>query len=110
MPISFPNDANGDVLRRMQEHGVDFSQPRQIDFVVVFPSQDDAEAFAQQIRDLGYAISIEESGCVRELPWDARIERIMIPSHADITKFEDTLADLAGRFGGRNDGWGSLIR
>jgi Regulator of ribonuclease activity B len=108
MPISFPNDVNGDVLRRMQELGVDFTQPRQIDFVVVLPSEDAAEAFAQHIRELGYFISIARSGCVPELPWDARIERTMIPSHAGITEFESTLADLAERFGGRNDGWGSL--
>jgi Regulator of ribonuclease activity B len=108
MPISFPNDVNGDVLRRMQEHGVDFTQPRHIDFVVAFPSEDAAEAFAQEIRELGHSISIARSDCVPELPWDARIERTMIPSHAEITEFESTLTDLAERFGGRNDGWGLL--
>ena len=28
----FPDDENGDVLRRMHEHGDDLSQPRMMDF------------------------------------------------------------------------------
>jgi regulator of ribonuclease activity B len=33
----------------------------------------------------------------------------MMPSHADITEFEGTLADLAEPLDGRNDGWGTLV-
>jgi regulator of ribonuclease activity B len=109
MSISFPDDLNGDVLRRMQDSGVDFSEPREFDFVVIFPSKPLAEAFAQRIKELGYTISVEESGCVPERPYDARIKRTMMPSHAKITEFENTLSDLAEPFGGRNDGWGTLV-
>lgn len=33
---AFPNDANGDVLRRMEAQGDDLSRPRNVDFTVIF--------------------------------------------------------------------------
>jgi hypothetical protein len=93
---NFPDDDNGRVLRKMQER--------------VFPSQPSAEAFAGHFRGLGYTVSIEETGSVPDLPWDVTVKRTMIPTHADISGFEETLHDVAEPLGGRNDGWGSLIQ
>jgi hypothetical protein len=39
----YPNDANGDVLRRMQARGDDLARPRNIDFTVVFVDAVSAE-------------------------------------------------------------------
>lgn len=33
----YPNDPNGDVLRRMEAEGDNLTKPRDIDFTVVFP-------------------------------------------------------------------------
>jgi hypothetical protein len=106
MADSFPNDENGGVLRRMQENGDDLTKPRDLEFTVVFPSKVFAEAFADHFRQLGYRVSIEETKCVPELPWDVVVARNMIPLHTDIAEFEDTLSVFAAPLGGRNDGWG----
>jgi hypothetical protein len=105
---SFPDDENGDVLRRMQEHGDDFSKARDVDFTVVFPSEHAAKAFANLISGKGWASSVEMTNCVAELPWDVRVVNHMVPTHAGISQFEAMLADEAKSFEGRNDGWGSL--
>jgi hypothetical protein len=103
---NFPDDENGDVLRRMQESGDDLSQARRIDFTIVFPSESATQYFSQHFQNLEYQVSIEKSGTVQELPWDVVISRYMLPTHTDITEFESELEAIAAPLGGRNDGWG----
>src|SRR5262249_40338929 len=105
----FPNDDNGQVLRRMQENGDDLTKPRDIDFTVVFPAQAVAEVFAEHFRRLGYRVSVELTKAVPELPWDVVVVHHMISSHNEISEFEDKLLAFASPLGGRNDGWGGFI-
>ena len=102
----FPNDENGDVLRRMQSNGDNLSVARDIDFTVVLPSANAAETFASHFQELGHKVSIENSDCVPDLPWDVVVVNNMVPTHAAITAFEKSLEDFAQTRGGRNDGWG----
>ncbi len=105
-----PDDDNADVLWRMVSGGDDLSIPRDIDFTVVFSVEADAEGFAGLIRPLGHKVKMAHSQCVPELPWDVVVTRHMVPAHAAITRFEDDLARLASRYGGRNDGWGCFAQ
>jgi len=47
-PMTFPNDANGDALRRLQRDGDPdpLTQPRDVDFTVVFATETAAKEFA----------------------------------------------------------------
>lgn len=102
----FPDDENGEVLRHMAESGDDLSKPRDIDFTVVMPNEDAAMLFSSHFAKAGYRIKVDEAGTVPELPWDVVVVKCMIPSHADITEFENELEAMAASLGGRNDGWG----
>ena len=104
----FPNDANGDVLRRMEAQGDDLSQPRDLDFTVVFAEETSAQEFARHIHGLGYAASIEANRTVEDFPWEVIVVNHMKPLHAEIGDFESLLQSIAERFGGHNDGWGCL--
>jgi hypothetical protein len=104
--MKHPNDENGDVLRRMEFHGDDLTQPRDIDFTVVFLHVGDANAFADHFRELGYATSARFSEVRPDFPWDIVVVRRMIPSHSEIGSFEDLLQKVADTFGGHNDGRG----
>ena len=110
MTAEFPNDENGDVLRRMQENGDDLSQPRTVEFTVVFASESSAEEFADHFRRLGHIVSVRQSNCVPDLPWDVVVENDMLPSHEGITQFEKELERSASGLGGRNDGWGCFVQ
>lgn len=106
----FPNDNNGRVLLRMQENGDDLTKPRNIDFTVVFPEQSLADAFAVHYRRSGYRVSVEKTETVPELPWDVVVVNHMIPSHNEISEFENALSAFASPLGGRNDGWGCITQ
>jgi hypothetical protein len=103
---SFPNDENGDVLRRMFEGGDDMSQPRIIDFCFAFPKRKQALAFAEILddRDLEVCISYYEE---REM-WQTIVKRYMVPTHRGITQLELSLAAHAQAVGGKPDGWGCM--
>ncbi len=104
--LEFPDDTNGDVLRRMQGSGDDLARARMIDFCFAFPERRQAVAFAEIVedRDLEVCISYYEE---REM-WQAIVKRYMVPIHADITRIELALSDRAESVGGEADGWGCL--
>jgi hypothetical protein len=102
----YPNDENGDVLRRLEADGDDLSRPRDIDFTVVFPDGIKAAQFAQQLQCEGYRTTARFVNVVRTHPWEVVVVRNMIPTHSGITDFEDELQNLADTLDGRNDGWG----
>lgn len=99
-----PDDENGAVLRQMLEDGDDLTQPRDIDFLLVFGEQAQAEAFAAgaaELPDLRIAApELDDEGI-----WVVAATRHMPASHAAITALEQKLATLADSFGGYPDGW-----
>lgn len=106
--MTFPDDANGDVLRRMEAAGDDLTRPRDIEFTVAFPDENTAKQFAAHVSTLGYPASVELTETVDDLPWDVVVVKHGIPSHKEIGAFEEWLQEAADPFGGRNDGWGCL--
>lgn len=104
--LEFPDDDNGDVLRRMQAGGDDLSCPRNIDFTVVFATETTARQFAKHFHEQGYQASVELTHTAESFPWDVVVVKTMIPTHTDIGGFENELQTVAKSLGGHNDGWG----
>ena len=100
MSDQFPDDPNGDVLRQMRDG------PREVNFSVVFGTQDTARQFGDQFQRLGYEVSCERSDVDPDLPWDVTVVNVLAPTYAGICEFEDTLKRAAQPLGGRTDGWG----
>jgi hypothetical protein len=104
--MSYPNDANGDALRRMEAQGDDLTRPRNIDFTVAFADASSAERFAEHFRALGHTVSVELTESNQDFPWDVVVVQHMVPSYDGITNFENLLQSVADGWGGHNDGWG----
>jgi Regulator of ribonuclease activity B len=106
--MDFPDDDNGDVLRRLVAQGDSLTRPRDIDFVVVFADETSAERFGGHFADLGYAVSVHRVEVAEDLLWDVRVVNHMVPSHQAVGDFKSLLESVAGPLGGRNDGWGCI--
>jgi|SRR5665213_3623297 len=106
--MSYPDDDNGDVLRRIEAGGNDLNLSRAVDFTVVFPNENSAEQFATHFRGLGYTVSVEFSETAEGFPWDVVVVKHMALSHKAIGDFEDLLQSVADANGGQNDGWGCV--
>ena len=104
--LIFPNDVNGDVLRRMEARGDDLTRPRNIDFTVVFADAISADQFAEHFLALGFAVSVRETATEEDFPWDVIVVKHMAPTYDGITDFENLLQSVADGWNGHNDGWG----
>lgn len=101
----FPADENGDTLWHMQEDGDDLWEEREIDFSVVFTSDEQALKFAVVLLRHGQRVSFSPNED-EEFPWQVEVHPIMAATHDNISEFERLLAEDAAPLGGRNDGWG----
>lgn len=103
----FPDDENGQVLRRMVADGDHLDIAREIEFVFVFPSRECAEQFESRIDfSQPHTIAIERSDTVPELPWDVVVSIHMLPTHQAISFAENTFGEIAQQCEGKADGWG----
>ena len=72
-----PDDANGDVLRRMESKGDDLSRPPNIDFTIVFRDENTAQQFANYFRALGHKVSAQLTNTAEGFPWDVLVVKHM---------------------------------
>jgi hypothetical protein len=107
---NFPDDENGEVLRQMAEQGDDLTLPREIDFSVIFPTEEAALKFAVLLLRNGQKVSFSEYEEGDGLPWQVQAHPFMVPSHENISGYEELLGSEAEAFGGENDGWGCEVQ
>lgn len=108
--MQFPDDEDGDVLRRMAASGFDFSLPHDVDFYAVFPARADAVLVARQVveADAEETIAGVSTSGAPDGATELKVVRKMLITHDAITAFERRLGDLCAAHAGRLDGWGVM--
>ena len=106
----FPDDENGDVLWRMVSNGDNLSKSREVDFPVIFPTEDAALKFAVQLLRNGEKVTFGPYESNAYFPWQVEVRPVLLPTHEIITKYENLLAKESEAYGGVNDGWGSYAQ
>ena len=107
MASPIPNDADGDALRRLIDHGSDLSRPMFINFQVAVPDETAAEELATVARKLGYRVEVYESlECT--LPWTCECSTRMLANYESVIAIQRELGEISKDFGGIPDGWGSF--
>ncbi len=107
MAINFPNDSDGDALRRLVDIGSDMTKPMYISFQVAVPDEAVAKALADVAWKRGYRVNMYASlGCT--LPWTCECSTRMLATYENVLAIQAELAELASQFGGHPDGWGSF--
>ena len=102
----YPNDSDGDALRRLAADGNDMASPMVIEFPVVVSTEILAERFARIARERGFTANLwkHEDGA----DWDVVCSIGMVPTYADVVRTQQQLNDLSEPFGGYSDGWGTF--
>jgi hypothetical protein len=102
-----PSEDTLQALRRMESSGDNLNRPRDIDFSVVFETEECAKRYAEIIQERGYKVELEDA--FEDDPiWDVTVTVDMIPTARDITDFEIWLEELARPLDGQIDGWGAF--
>jgi len=106
----FPDDENGDVLWQMYEDGNDLSDLHEVEFSIVFKTQELAEKCALHLLQQEQKVSMfqEDEQTDGANLWIVNIHINMIPEHEDIVDLEEWFTKIAGEFDGEYDGWGCM--
>lgn len=106
MGDELPNDADGDVLRRLIVTGSDLSKEMEIDFTVDVPNKEYGTAFVQVVEPLGFRTNVDQDSETGD--WTCYCTRRMIPSYRAIIEVQKTLEDLGRPFNAIPEVWGSF--
>jgi hypothetical protein len=104
--MDYPQDADGDALRRVARDGSDMSRAMDIDFAVAVPNEESGLAIAEIVRARGYRPDVsrdDESG-----DWTCYCTRSMVPTYDAIIAVQNELDALVKPLGGYSDGWGTF--
>jgi regulator of RNase E activity RraB len=109
MVTDYPDDSDGDALRRVAASGGDMSKPMDIDFQIAVSDEATAKRVADKAAELGYRTSIyviddyERSG----YPWTCECTTAMIPTYTSLIAAQTELDAIANPLGACVDGWGT---
>ena len=108
MTDSFPNDADGDALRRVVSTGSDMSKRMFVDFQVAVPSEASATALADVASKLGYRVAVYDSlgvydGRECSLPWTCECSTRMLVTYESVIAVQQELREISAEFGGHPD-------
>lgn len=104
--MNWPSDADGDVFRRLERSGIDFSKPIVIDFNVdfeVWPPKEEAVALIRR----SYPNATVHEPCGEDQGY-VRFQ-VHAPVSYDLVMWvQREISNLLAEFGGRCESWGVL--
>src|SRR5215813_10440846 len=107
MPDDFPDDSDGDALRRVRNTGSDLSKPMLIEFQVAAPSEAAAQNIANVALSLGYRARVYDSPGT-DGGWTCECSTRMLATHEGVLAIQRELGEISAEFGGFPDGWGTF--
>jgi len=102
---NYPNDIDGDVLRRVAQDGSDMTQPMLIDFAIDAPSEEVADHVLARLKAKDFVSKKTQNDDGR---WTITVPVMMTPVHAEIVDFQNALDEDLNQFGAKSDGWGTF--
>lgn len=106
MESPYPNDADGDALRRVVSLGADMSRRMDIDFFVAVPNRTSGEVIAALAAQVGYRtrqVYDEEDDA-----WTCYCTKSMLATHEGVVEAQRELDMLSEPHSGYTDGWGTF--
>lgn len=102
----WPNDADGDVFRRMQKSGFDFDKAVDIDFNVDFDSWPPSEELLSMLRSQFKHVKV----CSPDSSGEGYVQFVLnaVPTYELVIFIQKSVSEMAARFGGVCESWGVL--
>lgn len=100
----FPKDEIGNTLWEMQEKGEDLSVEREIEFSMLFPSEESALKFGQVLLENNQKLSFTPFEQNESLPWEITAYPFMAATYDNIINYQTLLVSSADPLNGVFDG------
>src|SRR5262249_42863881 len=105
-PRDFPNDADGDAMRRVIAGGSNLDRPMSIDFTVHVPDGHVVQEVAVRANQLGYVTKVSQDE--EDWAWTCYCKKSMLLQYPGVPEPEAELNEAAEPLGGFCDGWGTF--
>jgi len=102
----FPDDSDGDALRRLVESGADLTVPMKVDFQVAMLDDASSKELAKLASKYGYRCAVYPNEV--SSGWTCECSTRMLVTYEALLAIQGELAHLSRRFGGKPDGWGTF--
>lgn len=105
----YPDEDNGDVLRRLEKNNFDFSIKHPVDFYAIYATEEEADIVAKlYVNDWnkGQKFKNIETRPNEEGGMELQLVPIMKVTHENISAFEAEFAKRTSKVTGYLDGWG----
>jgi hypothetical protein len=109
--MQYPQGVSGDVFRRMQASGFDFSKHHDVEFFAVFRTEAEADFVAKQYladHKAGRCLVNIETRPAREGGMELLLVKNMLLTYDGVTQFERELDERVSAHDGYLDGWGVM--
>jgi len=107
----YPDDANGDVFRSLENQSFDFNQRCDVEFFSVFATEAEAEKIAlQYVADRKAGVKLKNIETRPHEIGGMELELVveMEPTYENVVTFETKLQERVSKVEGYLDGWGFL--
>jgi hypothetical protein len=101
----FPEDNVGNALWQMMIDGDDLNQAREIEFSVLFSSEQAALKFGQVLLENNQKLSFSPYEENPDFPWEITAYPYVAASHENISSYQNLLVSSAEPLGGQYDGF-----
>ncbi|GHE86818.1 ribonuclease E inhibitor RraB [Thalassotalea profundi] len=101
----FPQNANGDMLWQMLLEGDDLSEIREVEFSVLFPSQELALKFGHLLLENNQKLSFCPFKNDPDYPWEITAYPEMGATYENISAYQHLLETSSAPLKGKFDGW-----
>jgi hypothetical protein len=103
-----PADGDQLIVQQLRLLGADLSRPREVLHFVYFPTREDAEDAASELRGEGYTVEVEPSADSDQgppNPWLALARNETVVDEATVAALRPRFEALAAARSGEYDGW-----
>lgn len=101
----FPTNEIGEALWKMQQAGDDLNTIREIEFSVLFPSQELALQFGQLLLENNQKLSFTPFQENESFPWEITAYPEMSLSYENVSAYQELLETSSASFQGKFDGF-----
>lgn len=106
MTPEYPNDADGDALRRVASTGSDMGRPMVVDFPVMVATEQIARELSVALQARGFSTSIYKHE--KEPEWDVICAIEMMLTYPEVVRIQRELTQWAAPFNGYCNSWGTF--
>ena len=107
----FPNDADGDVLRRLKENNFDFEKAYDVDFYCWAKNLKSANEIAKRASDNGYMseVTIDDEAERPDQKYSVYMTVNIYVTYDEVMSRQNSLSSWLENFQTKCDGWGVLV-